>query len=182
MLSLTLSGFGADGLPVAVRLPKAHLAGGERLSAAPTNWRKLGSAPIRVRSTVHGRTSTRLVKGSRIGRSFAAVRGAKLDSDGTHVSLALRLKHAPKSAAVSPVVEVLQGRKVVAMSKPARFSGREMAKPSLALARRVRPAAITCCGCGFSRPSPTGSPRTRWWSGRSLKAAGGPLAFRLLER
>ena len=27
-LSLTLSGFGADGLPVAVRLPKAHLARG----------------------------------------------------------------------------------------------------------------------------------------------------------
>ena len=136
-LSLTLSGFGADGLPVAVRLPKAHLARGEKLRAAPTNWRKLGSAPIRVRSTVHGRTSSRLVKGSRLGRSFAAVRGAKFDSTGSHVSLALRLKHPPKGSAVSPVVEVLRGGKVIAKSRPAQFSGAAMANPSLALTRRV---------------------------------------------
>ena len=63
-LSLTLSGLGADGLPVAVRLPKAHLVRGERLSAAPTNWRKLGSAPIRVTTRVHGRTSTQPGQGT----------------------------------------------------------------------------------------------------------------------
>ena len=52
-LSLTLSGFGADGLPVAVRVPKTHLGRGERLSAAPTNWRRLGS----VRSDSSPRSS-----------------------------------------------------------------------------------------------------------------------------
>src|SRR5262249_59862988 len=116
----------ADGLPVAVRLPKSHLVRGEKLSAVPTNWRKLGSAPIRVTTSARGRTSTRLVKGSRLGRSFAFVRGAKLS--GSHVSLALRLKHPPKGAAVSPVVEVVRGSNVVAKSKPASFSGRGMAK------------------------------------------------------
>ena len=136
-LALTLSGLGADGLPVAVRLPKAHLAQGERLSAAPTNWRKLGSAPIRVTARVHGRTSTSLVRGHRLGRSFAAVRGAKFDSSGTHLNLALRLKHPPKGASISPVVEVLRGGKVVAKTKPAQFSGGAMARPSLALSKPV---------------------------------------------
>ena len=136
-LALTLSGLGADGLPVAVRLPKAHLARGERLSAAPTNWRKLGSAPIRVTARVHGRTATSLVRGRRIGRSFAAVRGAKFESSGTHLNLALRLKHPPKGASISPVVEVLRGGKVIAKTKPAQFSGGAMARPSLALSKPV---------------------------------------------
>jgi hypothetical protein len=86
---------------------------------------------------VRGRTSTRLVNGTRIGRTFAAVRGAKLDSAGTHLSLALRLKHPPKGATVSPVVEVLQGRNVVARSRPAEFGGRSMARPSLTLSKPV---------------------------------------------
>ncbi len=136
-LSLTLSGFGPDGLPVAVRLPKAHLGRGEKLSAAPTNWRRLGSAPIRLTSSAHGRTSTRMVKGRRLGRSFAAVRGAKFDAAGTHLNLALRLKHPPRGASISPVVKVLRGKDVVARSRPAQFSGAAMAKPSLALTRRV---------------------------------------------
>ena len=134
-LALTLSGLGADGLPVAVRLPKAHLARGEKLSAAPTNWRKLGSAPIRVTARVHGRTATSLFRGHRLARSFAAVRGAKFDSSGTHVNLALRLKHPPKGASISPVVEILRGRKVIAKTKPAQFSGAAMARPSLALSK-----------------------------------------------
>jgi hypothetical protein len=134
-LSLTLSGFGADGLPVAVRLPKAHLSRSEKLTAAPVSWHKLGSAPIRIRTRVHGRTSTLLVRGHRLGRSFAAVRGAKIS--GAKLSLALGLKHRPKGAAVSPVVEVLRGSKVVARSKPASFSGGAMAKPSLRLTHKV---------------------------------------------
>jgi hypothetical protein len=140
-LTLTLSGFGADGLPVAVRLPKARLARGEKLTAAPTSWRKLGTSRIRVTTRVHGRTSTRMVKGTRLGRSFAAVRGASLS--GSHLSLTLRLKHPPKGAAVSPVVDVLRGGKVVAKSKPAGFSGSRMARPSMALTRPVRSGRYT---------------------------------------
>jgi hypothetical protein len=140
-LTLTLSGFGADGLPVAVRLPKARLARGEKLTAAPTGWRKLGTSRIRVTTRVHGRTSTRMVKGTRLGRSFAAVRGASLS--GSHLSLTLRLKHPPKGAAVSPVVDVLRGGKVVAKSKPAGFSGSRMARPSMALTRPVRSGRYT---------------------------------------
>ena len=136
-LSLMLSGPGADGLPVAVRLPRAHLAPGEKLSAAPTNWRKLGSAPIRVTSKLHGRSSTRMVRGHRLGRSFATVRGAKFDSAGSRLTLALRLKHPPKGAAVSPAVDVVRGGKVVARSKPARFTGAGMARPTLVLTKRV---------------------------------------------
>ncbi len=73
-VSLGLSGLGADGLPVEVRLPKLRLGRGERLSAAPVNWGRLGRTPIRVVTRVHGRASTRLLKGRRLGRSFAAVR------------------------------------------------------------------------------------------------------------
>jgi hypothetical protein len=142
-LSLTLSGFGTDGLPVAVRLPRAHLGRGEKLSAAPTDWRHLGSSQIRLTSTVHGRKSTRLVRGRRLGRSFASVRSARFDTSGSHVNLALRLKHPPKGAGISPVVEVLRGKKVVAKSKPAQFSGGAMAKPSLALSRRVGKGSYT---------------------------------------
>jgi hypothetical protein len=136
-LSLTLSGFGADGLPVAVRLPKAHLARGESLTVTPSSWRRLGSAPIRVSSRLHGRTTTRVVRGKRVGRGFVAIRGAKLSPGGTRVNLTLRLKHPPKGASISPVVEVIGGGKVVAKSRPARFTGSAMAKPSLALTKRV---------------------------------------------
>ena len=110
---------------------------GEKLSAAPTNWRKLGSAPIRVTSKLHGRSSTRMVTGHRLGRSFATVRGAKFDSAGSRLTLALRLKHPPKGAAVSPAVDVVRGGKVVARSKPARFTGAGMARPTLVLTKRV---------------------------------------------
>jgi len=142
-LALTLSGPGADRLPVAVRLPRARLARGERLTAAPTNWRQLGSSPIRVTTRVHGRTSTRLVKGRRLGRSFAAVRGAKLDASGARLTLALRLKHPPKGAAVSPVVDVLRGRRVVSRSRPARLTGASMARPILALTRPLKGGSYT---------------------------------------
>ena len=157
-LALTLSGLGADGLPVAVRLPKAHLARGEKLSAAPTNWRKLGSAPIRVTARVHGRTATSLFRGHRLARSFAAVRGAKFDSSGTHVNLALRLKHPPKGASISPVVEILRGRKVMKRSgSPAGCGGGAMAgRRASALRKRLGGEATTSCrvaaGDGRRRP------------------------------
>ena len=53
------------------------------------------------------------------------------------LTLALRLKHPPKGASISPVVEVLRGGKVIAKTKPAQFSGGEMARPSLALSKPV---------------------------------------------
>ena len=138
-LSLTLQSFGTKGLPVAVRLPRMHLARGEKLSVAPTDWRRLGSSRVRLTATVGGRTSTRFVRARALGRRFAAVRSAKLSGDGTRVDLALRLKHAPKGAWVSPVVEVLRGGHVVARSRPAQLSGSAMKRASLPLSKRLGP-------------------------------------------
>jgi hypothetical protein len=134
-LSLTISSFDRKGLPVAVRLPRLRLARGERLAAAASNWHRLGG--VRITSRVHGHTSTRLVKGRPLGRRFAAVRSAKLAGDGSHVSLALRLRHAPKESWVSPVVEVSKRGHVVARSRPAQLSGGGMGHASLRLTRHL---------------------------------------------
>jgi hypothetical protein len=142
-LSLTLSGSGPDGLPVAVRLPGTRLARGEKLSAAPVAWRRVGSVPIRVTIRTRGRRSTRFIRGRRLGRSFAAIRGARIDPSGSSIALAIRLKHPPKGAAISPVVEALRGRRVVARSRPARFTGAAMAKPTLALTRPLGGGSYT---------------------------------------
>ena len=114
-LSLTLSGLGADGLPVAVRLPKAHLARGERLSAAPTNWRqaRVGADPGHRRGSTAG-PSTSLVRGTGSAGASPPSAGRSSNPRAPQLTLALRLKHPPKGAAISPVVEVLRGGKVVA--------------------------------------------------------------------
>ena len=136
-LSLTLSSFGPDGLPVAVRLPKVHLGRGAKLSVAPTDWRRLGSAVVRLTSSTRGRTSTRVLRGRRIGRSFATVRSAALAAGGSRVDLSLRLRHAPAGASISPVVEVLRGRRVVAKTTPSQLSGGAMRRAGLPLDRRL---------------------------------------------
>jgi hypothetical protein len=136
-LSLTLQSFGKKGLPVAVRLPKFHLARGARLSAAPTDWRRLRK--IRITTTIQGRKSTRLVKGHPLGRRFATIRKAKPAGGGSRIALSLRLRHAPKGSWVSPVVEALRHGKVVARTRPAQLSGSSMKRASLPLSKRLRP-------------------------------------------
>jgi hypothetical protein len=138
-LSLTLSSFGADGLPVAIRLPKVQLPRGAKLRAAPADWRRLASAGVRLTMSVGGRTRTTLVKGRRVGRAFALPRGATIADGGSGLSLAVRLKHPPPGSWVSPTVSVLRGGRVVAKSRPAQFSGPSMARESIPLDRRLRP-------------------------------------------
>ena len=139
-VSLTLSAIGSDGRPTAVVLPKVSLPRGGDLSVAPQRWGALDSAPIRVRTKIGGRTTTRLVRGRPMGRSFATVRAAKLHAGkGGGVDLRLRLRHPPAGAWVSPVVEVLRGGHTVAKSAPAQLLGRELGagKAHLKLSRTV---------------------------------------------
>jgi hypothetical protein len=109
-VSLALSAFASNGQPIEVQLPAVRLAAGETLHVAPTNWRKLGSTPVRISATVHGRTSARLLRGSSVGKVFASVRSAALTAvGGQHyrLDLALRVRHAPKQASLSVAASVL---------------------------------------------------------------------------
>jgi hypothetical protein len=116
--SLTLSAFGKNGQPVAVRLPKLRVGHGEEVGVSPQSWKALGSRPIRIRTKVGGRTGTRLVKGHRLGRAFATVKGAKLRAGKGGLTLKLRVRHPSGDDWVSPAVKVLRGGHAVARSAP----------------------------------------------------------------
>ena len=137
-LSVTLSAFGADGAPVAVELPPMRLARGATLTVAPLDWRRLGSSKVRLTTTVRGHRTTRLVKGRSLARRFATLRGATLRGSAATLSLALRVRRAPKGSWLSPAVTVMRGAKVVARTKPAQVSAVAAArKVQLTLTKRL---------------------------------------------
>lgn len=128
-LSLKLSAFTAQGLPIAVQLPTIRLLGGEQLRVAPTSWRALGSAPVRVTATVHGRTIVKRLRGRLLGARFATFTRARLVSLGGGrygVTLGLRVRHAPAQAGVAIAASVMQGRRQLQRALPVELSGRAL--------------------------------------------------------
>ncbi|MGA8745222.1 MAG: hypothetical protein WB507_05110 [Solirubrobacterales bacterium] len=125
-VSLALSAFASNGQPIEVQLPAVRLAAGETLHVAPTNWRKLGSAPVRISATVRGRTSARLLRGSAVGKVFARVRSAALTAIGAHhyrLDVGLRVRHAPKQAGLSVAASVLLHGHLVERASPNQLNG-----------------------------------------------------------
>lgn len=109
-LALTLSAFAASGQPIAVQLPPIRVGSGGTVSVAPSNWRKLGSARIRVSVSGHGHKSVQHLRGRPLGKGFARVRKAKLVSLGGHhyrLDLVLSMHHAPKEGRLSVAARVL---------------------------------------------------------------------------
>jgi hypothetical protein len=124
-VALTLSDFESHGQPVAVKLPKIGVRHGEDVTVTPLHWGALGSTPIRIRTKIGGRSTSRLVRGRRIGRTFARVRSAKLHAGkGGGVDLKLRLRHPAAGAWISPSVTILRGSHAVAKTVPAQILGR----------------------------------------------------------
>lgn len=125
-LSLTLSAFGTNGQPLAVKLPTVRLGAGETLRVTPVNWRALGSSPVRISATVHGRTTTRRVHGHMVGRRYATVQRAALVSLGGgsyRVDISLGVRHPPRQAWLSAAVTVLRGRRAIEQAKPIQLTG-----------------------------------------------------------
>ena len=125
-LSVTLSAYAADGLPLSVQLPPLQLAKGERLLITPASWRALGSAAIRVSSTVKGHRRTRLVHGRLLGARFATVRSAALlPLSAHHYTLALKLglHHPPPAAALSVAFTVSSHGRVLERAGANRLTG-----------------------------------------------------------
>jgi hypothetical protein len=125
-LTLTLSSFGAGGQPVAVTLPAVRLASGETLQVAPTSWRALGTARIRVRARVRGRTKTTFVKGRIVAPRFAAVRSATLHALGHgryRLDLGLHLGRAPAGAWLSVAASIRRGHRTLATTAPVQLIG-----------------------------------------------------------
>ncbi len=124
---------------------------------APTNWRQLGAARVRLTSSVHGRTSTRFVKGRRARPELR--RGPQRETHGR------RLAGGPGAATEARAeggVDLPGGR------GPAGRPGRREVQAGAALRLRDEasdPAAgqaprrgpLHDCGCACSRPSSTAS-------------------------
>jgi hypothetical protein len=136
-LKVTLGGFNARGLPVAVKLPAIHVAPGEILKVSPLSWKKLGSTRFRVRSKLHGRLSTRSVRGRVLGSRFATVRRASLVSlpqGGEGIALKLRLRHPPRHGWLSLTGTVLRGGHAVTRSRPMQLSDQALRRRTALLA------------------------------------------------
>ena len=132
-VSLALSAFAANGQPIEVQLPAIRLVAGETLHVAPTNWRKLGSAPVRISATVHGRTSIRLLRGSGVGKVFASVRSAAL-TRGRRPPLPARSR--PPCAPRTQAGRVVGGGQCAAPRAPGRAGKREPAQRIVAPRRQ----------------------------------------------
>lgn len=115
--------------PVAVKPPTTRLPADATLRIAPLDWRKLDSGFVRMTVTSKRGSDTRIVRGHLIGRSFATARNASARSGDGAISLSLRLHRMPSGASVSPAVQVLRGRKVIARSRPSRFDGQALHAP-----------------------------------------------------
>ncbi|MHB1572098.1 MAG: hypothetical protein ACYC0H_23230, partial [Solirubrobacteraceae bacterium] len=136
-IALTLSAFAADGQPVAVTLPSMRLAPGTTLRVAPTNWRTLGSSPIRITLSAHGRSTTRTLRGIRWGHRFATIRRASLHALGRGryaASVSLQVSHAPAGSWLSIAATVLKGRRPIATTKPAQVLGARLKSSAVRLA------------------------------------------------
>ncbi len=154
-LALKLSAFTAQGLPIAVQLPAIRLSSGEKLRVAPATWRALGSAPIRVITSVHGRTIVRRVRGRLIGGRFATVTRARLVSLGGGrygLRLALSVRQAPSGASLGVVASLMQGRHQLQRAVPVEAHGTHAAQ-------RHCPADPP--GPAGSRGAPRGDPPAR---------------------
>ncbi|HET9102572.1 MAG TPA: hypothetical protein VFN55_04410 [Solirubrobacteraceae bacterium] len=124
-LSLKLSAFTAQGLPIAVQLPTVRLVAGEKLKVAPTSWRALGSTTVRLTASVHGRTVVKRVRGRLIGRRFATLTGAHLVPLGGGrygVALGLRVRRAPSQAWIAIAATLVQGRRQLQRALPVQLS------------------------------------------------------------
>jgi hypothetical protein len=128
-LTLKLSAFTAQGLPIAVQHPALRLVDGEKLQVAPSSWRALGSGPVRLIAVVHGRRVVKRVRGRVIGHRFAGVTGARLVSLGRGrygVTVGLRVRRAPALASLGISAAIVQGRKQLQRALPVELSGRSL--------------------------------------------------------
>ena len=142
-LGLTLSGFDAEGRPVAVRLPAVRVGARATVKVTPTNWRSLASSRIRIATTVGRRTTSKSVRGKPIGRRFATVRRAslvKLAKGRDGVALKLRLRHPPKLGWIAFAGTILHGGHAVERSRPLQVSALAMrrGKAVLGLPRALK--------------------------------------------
>jgi hypothetical protein len=147
-LSLTLSAFSPSGQPIAVQLPSVQVEAGATVSVVPEDWHALGSAIVRVSSTVHGHTTIQLVRGRLIGRRFASVRDAKLISAGRgphRVEVVLRLSHTPVQPSLSLAARLLAHGHTLTQGRPVLLSGPALAagRAQMTLSGPVRPGRYT---------------------------------------
>jgi hypothetical protein len=127
-----------------VQLPSVRVQAGATVRVSPENWRALGSAIVRISSTVHGHTTVQLARGRLLGRRFASVRDAKLTSLGRgrhRVDVALNLSHTPKQASLSVSASLVAHGRTLTRARPILLSGEALAagRAQLALSRFVRP-------------------------------------------
>jgi hypothetical protein len=97
---------------------------------APQNWHALGSAIVRISSTVHGHTTVQLVRGRLLGRRFASVRDAKLTSlgrDRYRVGVDLDVGHTPKQASLSLSASLAAHGRTLTHARPILLSGKALA-------------------------------------------------------
>jgi hypothetical protein len=147
-LSLTLSAISAGGEPAAIQLPVVRLGKGATLQVAPTNWRALGSASVRVTLASHGHRSTRSVMGRSLARRFASVRSAALTPlgrGGYRLELALSVRRAPKQASLSVAASVLSHGRLLERVARNRLSGATLdaGREHLLLAKPLAPGRYT---------------------------------------
>jgi hypothetical protein len=136
-LTLKLSAFTAQGLPVAVQLPAVRLVDGEKLQVAPSSWRALGSGAVRLIAVIHGRTVVKRVRGRLIGHRFASVTRARLVPLGRGrygVAVGLRVRRVPSHGSLSIAAAVMQGRRALQHTLPAELSGRTLRSGTVRLA------------------------------------------------
>ncbi len=142
-MSVALSAFTAQGLPVEVRLPTMRLKAGETVTATP-RWSALGHARVPLAITVNGHTRHTSVAARSLARPFARLLGATIAAPATGAAtLTLRFAHtrfvAGRSLAIAATVRRTRG--VLATSTPARivpaanFSG----SATIALSARLSP-------------------------------------------
>jgi len=147
-LSLTLSAFASNGQPIEVQLPAVRLGAGETLRVMPVNWSKLAAAPVRINASVHGHTSSRLLRARSIGKRFASVRSAVLTALGGgqyRLDLSLGVRHAPKFAQLSVAASVLLRGHMIEQASANQTNGslRQLGQLHLTLPKALAPGRYT---------------------------------------
>jgi hypothetical protein len=99
------------------------------VKVTPANWRSLATSRVRISTTAGGRTTTRTVRGKRVGRLFATPRSPKLvrlGHGGDGVALKLHLRKPPKRGWIALAGTVLRGGHTVERARPLQVSALAM--------------------------------------------------------
>jgi hypothetical protein len=120
-LTLALSGFSNQGVPVEVSLAPVRLSAGETLAASP-KWSALTGSRVALTTTVNGRRRRMLVAAHPVGRAFARVTGASLRlprSGAAVLDLRLAVSH-PAATETLSIAATISGGGVRAATTPTR--------------------------------------------------------------